>query len=114
MLKKVKKIFNNKKLLVTSIGVSLTTSSLFAGGDIEGKFGNIDKNTNIIDTVLTNSPIVSATVQTGIIFGMLYAIFLIAKDLLTDGGGQGKGPWGKLGAIVALGILYYFLFMNVS
>jgi hypothetical protein len=101
MLNKMK-----SKLITANVFMLITAANIMADDNPGINIGSGNMLTPILQ-----QPLVKATVQTGIIFGILYAIFLIAKDLVSgDSGGGGKGPWGKLGAIIAFAILYYFLY----
>jgi len=69
----------------------------------------MDSN-KLIQTIITDSPLISSVVQTLIIFGVLYAIFLIAKKSLSKEEGK-EQVWTSLGAIIILLSLYSFLFL---
>lgn len=110
------KLINDKmkKLYFTGLAFALSTPCAFAGGgggdSLSGELG-ISNGSNVIKDLINESPIVNALVQSGIFFGIVISIFLMAKDMLGGGGDAGKAFWGKLGAMIAFGALYYYLFM---
>ncbi len=102
-----------KKLYFTGLAFALATPPAFArgGGDALSGELNISTGSNVIKDLINESPIVNALVQSGIFFGIVISIFLMAKDMLGGQGDAGKAFWGKLGAMIAFAALYYYLFM---
>lgn len=109
----IKNILSKSKKLVAASSVALLSTSAMAAdnGIVGGSIGITAGNEDIIRKILKESPIVSVLVQAGILFGILFALFLMGKDMLTGQGDAGKAFWGKLGAMIAFGVLYYYLFM---
>jgi hypothetical protein len=100
-------MFKNFKNKIAFVGSSLIIS---ANSLIAGDLGIASDGGEPMLVKILALPLVSMTIKTGILFGMLYAIFLIAKELVAgDQGGKG-GMWSKLGAIVSFAVLYYFLY----
>lgn len=101
-----------KKLYFTGLAFALSTPAAFAGGG--GSLDtdlDISSGSNVIKDLIANSPIVNALVQSGIFFGIIISIFLMAKDMIGGQGDAGKAFWGKLGAMIGFGALYYYLFV---
>lgn len=112
MFKSIKKTFSNlnKKVVVASIVVGTPIVSM-ASGVVDTAFGTTGATTNVIKTIIAGSTLVSTLVQSAIILGILFSIFQIGKELLGEGGQGGKALWGKIGAMLAFAVLYYYLFM---
>jgi len=104
--------FIKNKLTLVSISLMATATNAMSAAGLGGVIGATDGNSNLVQTVLGGSPIVSAVVKSALVFGILYSVFKIAQELLDgQGGGQGGKMWGKFGAIIGFGVIYYFLFV---
>lgn len=107
MKKNFKKIISKAKYLML---LPLTYSQNLLAEGITGM--NIGSDTNLVKDIV-EQPFVSGVIQSALFLGVILAVWNIAKDLLS-GDGDGKSIWKNIGAILALFVLYYFLFMRAA